>query len=152
MKKMGFAAVVAFTLSSLAWAQEKPAQRPSNDPATTPDEQEETRSEPRKHIQVLQNPYDISSFYRSSQGSYGTSFGSAPVDPRYPIAGYYRSRQSRPAPLAAPMIWNSYGAFGPGIRGQQLPGRTFLRPGELFLFAPTFLAPFGPFTGPRGGR
>jgi hypothetical protein len=58
-------------------------------------EQEEARPEPVFRLKVLENPYDISSFYRSS-GSGGGFLeegegrgGNAYHDP-YSIAGYYR--------------------------------------------------------------
>src|SRR5262245_35804926 len=74
------------------------AQEPDH-PATA-DEQEEARPEPVFRLRVLDNPYDISSFYRSSGGSgfYGVDEGSehhgnAYHDP-YSIAGYYRSNRT----------------------------------------------------------
>src|SRR5262245_53902639 len=65
---------------------------------------EEDAQGPVHSIRVLENPYDIASFYRSSQSRYdyyptypglgqpyGDGYGYAdPVDPRYPIAGFYR--------------------------------------------------------------
>src|ERR1700730_13804037 len=57
--------------------------------AQEPAEDEEARPEPVRKIRVLENPYDIASFYRSHQGDY---FGlQAPgASERYPIAGFYR--------------------------------------------------------------
>ena len=51
-------------------------------------EDEATPPETRRHIQVLENPYDISSFYRSSDGLVFGAYGGA--SERYPIAGFYR--------------------------------------------------------------
>src|SRR2546428_9731873 len=63
-------------------------------------ENEEVRPKPVRKIKVLENPYDIASFYRSRQGEY---FGLA-SDARYPIAGFYRSRQTTPYGYAP--FWN----------------------------------------------
>jgi hypothetical protein len=75
-------------------AQEKPAPAPAQ-----ADELDNEPEAPRHHIQVLQNPYDISSFYRSSQGSGQDDFAYAPsaASEKYPIAGFYRA--GRPGPL-----------------------------------------------------
>ena len=119
--------------------------------AQEPDEREgeEVRREPVRRIRVLENPYDIASFYRSDQG--GRGFGDYDPAPgqtdRYPIAGYYRSRQSRRGFGYSP-FWNS----GYGGSRRRLPlvvgyRRSIGENGDLFLFAPTFLAPVGPLTG-----
>lgn len=50
-------------------------------------EPEETARPERPHIQVLRNPYDIASFYRSPGGSRGFSYGFASPDP-YGLRGY----------------------------------------------------------------
>lgn len=148
------AAVAAFVLVSgaaSARAQETPAPAP---PAT--DEQEGEQAPPRRHIQVLQHPYDISSFYRSSQGSGPMDLGYEPATSgdRYPIAGFYRSGGARGR---YSMFWTSgygYGRNGYGMgrmRGRGLIGarrpRALGLNGDLCLFAPTFLAPVGPLTG-----
>ena len=135
-----------------ARAQEAPSSDPA--PAVTADEQENEPEAPRTHLQVLQHPYDLASFYRSSQ-SYAFDPGYAPEASRdkYPIAGFYRSHGSR-GPYST--FWtNGYGyGYGYGARG--MGGRGFMgvpRPralglnGDLCLFAPTFLAPVGPLTG-----
>ena len=44
--------------------------------------------EPRRPLRVLQNPYDISSFYRADGGR--GDFASEDGTERYPIAGFYR--------------------------------------------------------------
>jgi len=113
-------------------------------------EAEEARSEPVRRIRVLENPYDISSFYRSDQG--GRYFGHPAEEGtagRYPIASYYRSRQGRQGfGYGYAPFWNS----GYGDSRRRLPvvvgfRRSIGENGDLFLFAPTFLAPLGPLTG-----
>jgi hypothetical protein len=90
----------------------------------------------RPHIQVLQDPHDIASFYR--QGAGGQV--SEALASQYPIASYYHSRQGQGASVANPYgysrFWTSEGSRA----------RNFGRNGELFLFAP-FLAPMGPLAG-----
>jgi hypothetical protein len=149
------AAVAAFLLVSGAAvgarAQETPA------PAPAPAEADELDNEPaapRHHIQVLQNPYDISSFYRSSQGSGQEDFAYEPSasSDRYPIAGFYRAG----ARGRYSMFWtNGYGygrnGYGMGpVRGRGLIGARRSHAlglnGDLCLFAP-FLAPVGPLNG-----
>ena len=44
-------------------------------------EREETARDERPHIQVLRNPYDLASFYRSSSGQRGFSYGFGYADP-----------------------------------------------------------------------
>jgi hypothetical protein len=88
--------------------------------AATEDEAAETQA-PRRTIRVLDNPYDIASFYRSS--SSGPYFH-APVDfyhlrpspygpptsyrGQYPIASYYRSQQGNYFGLQTPVAQNPY--------------------------------------------
>jgi len=122
----------------------------AQEPAAPVDEREKAANEAPRHLQVLQNPYDISSFYRSSQSPAG--FGYEPMAPsRYPIAGFYRSQH---APGTYGMFWTSgYGrGYGMGRgRGRGPLGAPRTRAlglnGDLCLFAPTFLAPVGPLTG-----
>lgn len=153
------AAVAAFVLVSGAApgarAQETPAPVPAPAPAdeAQADELDNEPAAPRRHIQVLQHPYDISSFYRSSQGSSQTDFAYEPSasSDRYPIAGFYRSG----ARGRYSMFWtNGYSRNGYGmgqVRGRGLIGARRSRAlglnGDLCLFAPTFLAPVGPLTG-----
>src|SRR5574341_1953339 len=133
MRKSAFlAGLQALLLAGAVWAQE---------PEETKDE--EVR-EPRHSIRVLQNPYDIASFYRSSQSRPGVIFSSPygfMYNDRYAIASFYRQgaqgRYSR--------FWQSgYGYRRPGpffaYRG------TIGENGDLCLFAPTILAPVGPLT------
>ena len=146
------AAVAAFVLVSGA----APSVRAQETPAPAPAQADELDNEPaapRRHIQVLQNPYDISSFYRSSQGSGRDDFAYEPSasSDKYPIAGFYRSG----ARGRYSMFWtNGYGRNGYGmgqVRGRGLIGARRSHAlglnGDLCLFAPTFLAPVGPLTG-----
>jgi hypothetical protein len=137
LKKAAFA-VLAVALAGGAWAQEA--------------EDDQPRPEPTRRIKVLENPYDIASFYRSSQGQ--GYFGYAPADSlasRYPIASYYRSRQGGGFPPGY-----GYSAFWQGGYAAPRPGltigyrRSIGQNGDLFLFAPVFLAPVGPLAGAFG--
>ena len=119
LKKLAFAVLALSLAGGVARAQEA--------------EDEEARPQPVRKIKVLENPYDIASFYRSNQGG-GDYFGLA-SDSRYPIAGFYRSRQTTPYGYAP--FWN----HGYGYR------RRIGENGDLFLLAPTFLAPIGPLNG-----
>ena len=152
------AAVAAWLLVSAAAtarAQETPAPTPA--PAQV-DELDNEPAPPRRHLQVLQDPHEISSFYRSSQGSEPSDFGyeatgtGAGAGDRYPIAGFYRAG----ARGRYSMFWTSgYGSgrngYATGLRGRGLIGarrpRALGLNGDLCLFAPTFLAPVGPLTG-----
>jgi hypothetical protein len=120
-----------------------------------------------------ENPYDISSFYRSSQGGYGF-YGPidllrqppTPYGGRYPIAGFYRSRQGYYFGLQTPVSQNPYaiasyyrsnastdvrfwyGGYGRAVpagrtRGYNQYWNSIGENGDLFLMAPTFLAPVG---------
>ena len=104
--------MTAFLGTGIAWAQE-PSAADEQEPVA--DEQERPAPE-RRHIRVLEHPYDIASFYRSSQGGYGF-YGPAdllrePPNPyglsRYPIAGFYRSRQGYYFGLQTPVAQNPY--------------------------------------------
>jgi len=102
--------------------------------------------EPRRTIRVLENPYDLASFYRSSQG-YGGDFGESSSLERYPIAGYYRNRPS--SRYGYSRFWtNGYGHTRGPVVGAAMPYYNSIgQNGDLFLMAPTFLAPVGPLTG-----
>jgi len=107
---------------------------------------EPARPEPVRRIKVLQHPYDIASFYRSRQGEY-FAFDEGAADSRYPIASFYRSRQS--APYGYAPFWNhgyGYRRSGVSVGYQRRIGEN----GDLFLLAPTFLAPIGPLNGAFG--
>jgi hypothetical protein len=138
------------------------------------DEQGQERpAEARRPLRVLDNPYDISSFYRSSQGG-GGFYGpidllrqpATPYGGRYPIAGFYRSHQGYYFGLQTPVSQNPYaiasyyrssasndvrfwhGGYGrPAVAGR--PGgysqywNSIGENGDVFLMAPTILAPVG---------
>lgn len=62
-------------------------------------QEKETDQEPRDerpHIQVLKHPYDIASFYRSSEGARGFSYGFGYSDP-YGSRGYVNDSGLPPA-------------------------------------------------------
>jgi hypothetical protein len=119
-------------------------------PATQP-EQEEARPEPTFHLRVLDDPYDISSFYRSSGGGggywhadegEGGGHGNAYRDP-YSIAGYYRSSQQGGGGYGYSPFWTSgYSGRTMGQRYRRRIGQN----GDLFFFAPAILAPVGPLS------
>jgi hypothetical protein len=146
MRKSGFlAGLVLLSAAAGALAQER-------EPVEPKDQSEEARSEaPRKKIRVLENPYDIASFYRSRQtrgGIFGYDESAQPLgrvseDP-YAIAGYYRSRQ-RAGGYGYSQFWVS--GYG-GAQGRRNGYRRRIGfNGDLFLIAPTILAPVGPLTG-----
>ena len=145
------AAAFAFLLVSGAAATVRAQEKPA--PAQV-DERDDEATAPRRHIQVLQSPYEISSFYRSSQGSeMDLGYEPASSSAKYPIAGFYRAG----ARGRYSMFWtNGYGygrnGYGMGaLRGRGLiggrPSRALGLNGDLCLFAPTFLAPVGPLPG-----
>jgi hypothetical protein len=136
MRSLGL--LVGLTLAlhpSLAQAQQ-PSEPP---PAEAPGEADEAPAAPLLRIRVLQHPYDLASFYR------GTAPGSAdPFDfsDRYPIASFYRAGTVQAQGYSR--FWSS-GYSGRGAYGAY--GRRIGEYGDLFLLAPTFLAPLGPLTG-----
>lgn len=148
MRKSAFlAGLVLLCAAAGALAQEP-------DPAPPADQQqEEARTAPVKKIKVLEDPYDIASFYRSrqSRGVFGYEdaqpLGRVSDNP-YNIAGYYRSRQQGMGGYGYSRFWvNGYG----GARGRRLGfGRRIGANGDLFLIVPTFLAPLGPLSGTFG--
>jgi hypothetical protein len=88
----------------------------------------------RPHLQVLQDPHDISLYYRA--GGAGPSL-SETLASRYPIASFYRLQRT-PSPFGYSRFWTT----GYEPRRSYAVGRN----GDLFLFAP-FLAPMGPLAG-----
>ncbi|MFI5005908.1 MAG: hypothetical protein ACHQKZ_00655 [Solirubrobacterales bacterium] len=131
LKKLAFAVLGLTLVGGVARAQEA--------------EDEEIRREPVRKIKVLENPYDIASFYRSSQGETYFGYEQEQGDSRYPIAGFYRSRQSS---YGYAPFWNhGYGYRRGGAVGGYR--RRIGENGDLFLFAP-FLAPLGPLNGAFG--
>jgi hypothetical protein len=151
MSKTAFLGSLALVLLAGAASAQEP-----DPPAYDPQPEEFVQDEPappRREIRVLGNPYELASYYRSSQGGFYDyrPEGGGYAD-RYPIASYYRLQSSgyRGYPLAEPgayaPFWNyGYSPAQPGIalHYRQRIGQN----GELFLFAPTFLAPIGPLTG-----
>jgi hypothetical protein len=138
------AALAAVALAGSAAAQEA---RPE-DRAKAPDAQAQDEDRPvnRPSIRVLQNPYDIASFYRSG-GSSPDGWAGLGSDPAYAIAGFYRSHEGGyPAP---PYGWSAFWTNGYGAR-RPVPLRPYRRSigenGDLFLLVP-FLAPVGPLSG-----
>jgi hypothetical protein len=114
---------------------------------TTADEQEEARPEPAFRLRVLDNPYDLASFYRSEGGGgyfreegTGARKGDAYHDP-YSISGYYRSGQ-RSFYGYSPFWSNGYSGRTYGRRYRRQIGEN----GDLFFFAPAILAPVGPLS------
>ena len=144
--RMTMVALAVLTLTSGAVAQEKTAEEPKTVPAAQAQEAEETRETPRPSIRVLQNPYDISSFYRSGESPLGPWAG-LPNDPAYRIADFYRSHQG-----GYPGTAHGWSAFWTnGYRAARpAPFRPYRRTigenGDLFLAVP-FLAPVGPISG-----
>jgi hypothetical protein len=141
--------LAAMLTAGVAYAQETDVEEPAG---------------PVRSIRVLENPYDIASFYRSAQsrydyyptypglgeGYYGGGYA-APVDPRYPIAGYYRQGSGFGSRYGYSAFWtNGYhgGGFvqaGPGLTmGYR---RRIGQNGDMFLLFPTFMAPVGPLSG-----
>jgi len=113
--------------------------------AQEPAEDQEARPEPVRKIRVLENPYDIASFYRSHQ-SEGDYFGLQAVGTgeRYPIAGFYRQNGGRGYGYS--QFWTS-GYSGRSRRGLTLGYRRRIGDnGDIYLLAP-FLAPVGPLSG-----
>jgi hypothetical protein len=144
--RRGWMAALLLLAAGAAWAQQSQA----------PTTEEQEARQPLLRIRVLQDPYDIASFYRSP-GSFGPavapdarypiagyyrsseSFGGAfTADGRYPIAGYYRSSQGRSRFLGGPGSWWN-AARSPRARRHFASAHR-----SVFLLAPTVLAPMGP--------
>ena len=150
MRTLSVVAALSLVCAAPLAAQE---QRPPDEkvvreqpPSPAPDEEfvEDEPAAPLTHLKVLEDPHEISSFYRSSQGTSGPLAlpmdGSAPSGP-YAIAGFYRAGRSSTGYSA---FWrNGYGPTvrGRGGRGPVLPRRRVGENGDLCLFAPTFLSP-----------
>ena len=151
MTKTAFMGSLALVLlSGAVGAQEKapPADAPQQDQVT----QDERATDPRPQIRVLENPYDLASYYRSSEGGGFLDYRpeGSPYQDRYPIASYYRLRTSGDRRGYGPFWTNGYSSSRPrfvvGFR------RRIGENGDLFLFAPTFLSPIGPLTDAFFGR
>lgn len=134
MRAMGILALTTVLLPAAAFAQE----------ASSPDTEQ---ADERPQIRVLENPYDLASFYRADGGvpanGYSELFG------RYPIAAHYRGEASDHG-------WSRFWTNGYSNRYTSTQGRTTVigvdyrrgigQNGDLFLLAPTFLAPVGPLS------
>ena len=117
-------------------------------PAVEADDLAAAQPDTRPHIQVLQHPYDLASFYRSSDGLAIGAYGGA--GDRYPIAGFYRQGGGSNR-YGYSQFWTSgYSDRGRGP-GRARMGLGFRRAigenGDLFLFAPAILGPVGSLTG-----
>ena len=134
MRSLGLVAGLTLALVAAPLLAQEPASRPEAQA-----EDEAATSEPRLRIRVLRHPYDLASFYRSP----GPDAPSAlDFSDRYPIASFYRAGQ--PAhPEGYSRFWTS-GYSGRGAFGGY--GRRIGENGDLFLLAPTFLAPMGTLT------
>ena len=147
--RMTMVALAVLTVASGATAQERPAEKvkAAPDTAAAPEQEaEEPRDSSRPSIRVLQNPYDISSFYRSGESPLGPWAG-LPNDPAYRIADFYRSHQG--GYPGTPHGWSAF--WTNGYRAPRpAPFRPYRRTigenGDLFLAVP-FLAPVGPISG-----
>jgi len=146
------AAMLLSLVGAVAHAQRAVPETPVVD--VEADDDEATGPDTRPHIQVLQHPYDIASFYRSSDGLVFGQYGG--VNERYPIAGFYR--QNGGGNYAqfwtngySDRAWGRGGNVHPRGRHGAGMGLGFRRQigenGDLFLFAPAFLGPVGPLTG-----
>ena len=135
-------------LAGLLMAAPLVAQEPEQ-PASPEPEQEEARPEPALRLRVLEDPYDISSFYRSGGGGgfwraddgYGERRGNAYRDP-YSIASYYRSGQHGTGYGYSQFWVSGYSGRTRGLRYRRHIGEN----GDLFFFAPAILAPVGPLS------
>lgn len=124
------------------------AQEREDDEAVV-EQQDDERAEPAFRLKVLDDPYDISSFYRSggSRGGFlmGDDYegrrGNAYRDP-YSIASYYRSSGSRGGYGYSQFWVSGYSGRTRGLRFRRHIGEN----GDLFLFAPAILAPVGPLS------
>lgn len=132
--------VATLCLAAGLAAEEGPAPE-KQDEATVSDE----RPAPIHKIRVLEDPYDLASFYRSSDGNaYGYGFfgyardGSLRRTSRYPIASYYRAQQGETFGYWRAQSWRRGPAMP--LRARRRAGRV----GDFYLLAPTFLTPVGP--------
>jgi hypothetical protein len=151
MRTMMRVALTVLTVTSAAAAQEKPAAEAKATPAVQSPEAEGTREAPRPAIRVLQNPYDLSSFYRSGESPLGPWAG-LPNDPAYGIADFYRTHEG--GYPGSPHGWSAFWTSGYHA-ARPAPFRPYRRTigenGDLFLAVP-FLASIGPISGAFSGR
>jgi hypothetical protein len=134
-------ALLGVTLAAPVWCQEEAARTDEGQAASSA--VPEAQPAPRRMIRVLQDPYDLASFYRSSQDPWGGP-RHVPGDPAYALASFYRSDRSGPIMPPWAAFWaGGYGARPSGYLGYR---QSIGENGELFLAVP-FLAPVGPLTG-----
>ncbi len=135
-----------FALAQTALADETPTRATSGQP-TAAVGSSRTTTKPRPALRVLQDPYDLASYYRSG-GSAPGGWAGLTRDPAYSIASMYRA-EGGPSPYG----WSSFWTSGYSAR-RPLPfapyRRTIGQNGDLFLMVP-FLAPVGPISGAFAG-
>jgi hypothetical protein len=137
MRTTAMATTLVLVLGAGAAGAQDP-ERPAAVPADEAAQDEEARPVPRHRIRVLEHPYDLAGFYRQREGA---GFFSGASE-RYPIASFYRSRQT--SPYSA--FW-SYGYRARDGRGRALRFRRSIgENGDLYLLAPVILGPVGPLT------
>jgi hypothetical protein len=116
--------------------------------STTADESaSDERQSERRQIRVLADPYDISSFYRSSDGS-GHGYGYFSYDrdgrsqaaERYPIAGYYRNSGRQSFGYWRAQTWRR----APLLTRRTRRAIDTARHNDLYLFVPALLVPVLP--------
>jgi len=140
-------ALLALAQASL-FAQDAQKKDTQADPEKQAQTSAEEETAPRRTIRVLQDPYDLSSFYRSG-GSAPEGWAGLGNDPGYAIAGFYRSQQGNSVRTRSRYGWS---AFWTGGYGAHRPAplvsyrRTIGENGDLLLAVP-FLAPVGPISG-----
>jgi hypothetical protein len=152
------ALVVSLTMAAgvAAFADDEPVATEEQDQeATAQDEARPDSLEPRRKIKVLEDPYQIASFYRSSQvPTRRAYFGGYPIDSptAYPIAGFYRGMDDGRHPIAGfyrGTREGRYSRFWVGAGGSRVHrfGRAGFRhvgASDLCFAAPTVLLPFSP--------
>jgi hypothetical protein len=140
-KSMPLMALVTLTLATPA--QSRDEVRDVEGQVAASGTLEEADAAPRRMIRVLQNPYDLASFYRSTQDPWGVP-RPLPSDPAYALASFYRSDRS--GPIVPPWAAFWAGGYAPRPTGYLGYRQSIGENGELFLAVP-FLAPVGPMCG-----
>jgi hypothetical protein len=98
-------------------------------------EEDQDQAQVQPPIRRVMDPYEIADvFYRASQGE-PTGLLQYRMQSQYPIASYYRLSNGRPIGYRRLYSTRPTGYAAP-VWGRQ-----------VFLFAPTFLAPVGPLAG-----
>lgn len=132
--------LIAGLAAALAVAPAVVAQEPADSQqAPVAGEEGALRTEPQLRIRVLRHPYDLASFYRSAGPAARSPFD---FSDRYPIASFYRAGGGV-HPRGYSRFWTTgYSSGGADNAYRRRIGEN----GDLFLLAPTFLAPLGPLT------